>query len=59
MCNRNVTYIADHWMRDFIQKLMSLLHEMWLARNLMKHHKTQSATAIRTKEELKEEVDKA
>ena len=28
MCNRNMTYTADHWMRDFIWKLMGLSHEM-------------------------------
>ena len=59
MCNRNVTYTADHWMKDLIRKLMGLSHEMWLARNLMKQHSMQGASAIRTIEELKEEVDKA
>ena len=59
MCNRSVTYTADHWMKDLIRKLMGLSHEMWLARNLMKHQSTQGASAIRTLEELKEEVDKA
>ena len=58
MCNRNVTYTVDHWMKDFIRKLMGLSHEMWMGRNLMKHHKTQGMVAIRTKEELLEEADK-
>ena len=27
MCNRDVTYTVDHWMRDLVQKLMGLTHE--------------------------------
>lgn len=45
-------------MRDFVRKLMGLSHKNWLARNLMKHHKTKSIIAIKTKEELLKEADK-
>ena len=34
------------------------LFETWLARNLMKHHKTKGMMAIKTKEELLREADK-
>ena len=57
-CNRNVTYTVDHWMKDFIRKLMGLSHEMWIGRNLVKHHKTQEMVTIRTKEELLMKADK-
>ena len=58
MCNKNVTYTVDHWMRDFVWKLMGLTHEGWLGRNLMKHHKTKRMIAIKTKEELPRETDR-
>ena len=37
---------------------MGLLHEGWLKRNLMKHHKTKEILAIKTKEGLPREADK-
>ena len=45
-------------MKDFVRKLMGLSHDTWLARNLMKHHKTKGRIAIQTKEELLREADK-
>ena len=27
MCNHNMTCTVDHWMRDFVRKLMGLTHE--------------------------------
>ena len=45
-------------MKDFVRKLMGLSHGTWLARNLMKHHKTKSVIAIKTKEGLLREADK-
>ena len=58
MGNLDATYTVDHWMRDFVRKLMGLSHETWLARNPMKHHKTKGMIAIKTKEELLKEADK-
>ena len=52
MCNRCVTYTVDHWMKDFIRKLLGLSHKNWLWRNLMKHHTTRGAAALKTKKEL-------
>ena len=40
MGNLDASYTADHWMRDFVCKLMGLSHKTLLARNLMKHDKT-------------------
>ena len=37
---------------------MGLSHDTWLARNLMKHHKTKDRITIKTKEELLREADK-
>ena len=56
MCNHYVTYMVDHWMRDFVRKLMGLSHGSWLGRNLMKHHETKGMAAIKTKEELLKEA---
>ena len=50
--------MVDHWMKDLVRKLMGLSHDTWLARNLMKHHKTKGRIAIKTKEELLREADK-
>ena len=58
MGNLDATYTVDHWMRDFVRKLMGLSHETWLARNLMNHHKTKGMIAIKTKEQLLREADK-
>ena len=58
MCNRNVTYTVDLWMRNFMRKLVRLTHEGWLGRNLMKYHKTKGMIAIKTKEELPKEADR-
>ena len=58
MSNLDATYTVDHWMRDFVRKLMGLHHETWLARNLMKHHKTKGTIAIKTKKELLKGADK-
>ena len=58
MGNLDATYTVDHWMRDFVCKLMGLSHEIWLARNLMQHHKTKGMIAIKTKEELLKEADR-
>ena len=58
MCNHSVTYTVDHWMNDFVRKLMGMTHEAWLGKNLMKHYKTQGMIAIRTKEELLKKVDR-
>ena len=57
MGNLDVIYTVDHWMRDFVRKLMGLSHKTWLARNLMKHRKTKGMIAIKTKEELLREAD--
>ena len=56
--NLDATYTVDHWLRDFVRKLMGQSHKTWLARNLMKHHKTKGMIAIKTKEELLREADK-
>ena len=37
---------------------MGLSYEMWLAKNLMKQHKTNGMIAIKTKEELLKEAGK-
>merc|ERR1711966_157720 len=58
MGNLDATYTVDHWMKDFERKMMGLSHDTWLARNLMKHHKTKGMIAIQTKEELLREADK-
>ena len=58
MGNLDATYTVDHWMKDFMRKLMGLSHDTWLARNMMKHHKTKDMISIRTKEELLREADK-
>ena len=57
MGNLGATYTVDHWMRDFVRKLMGLSHKVWLARNLMKHHKTKGTMVIKTKEDLLKEAD--
>ena len=49
MCNRGSTYTENHWMRDFVKKLMALTHEQWLGRNLMKHHRTEGSIALQKK----------
>ena len=46
MCNRNVTYMVHHWMRDFVRTLIGLAHEVWLGRTLMEHHKTKGVITI-------------
>ena len=46
MVNLDATYTVDHWMKDIVRKLMGLSHDTWLARNLMKHHKTKGRIAI-------------
>ena len=58
MCNHGVTYTMDYWIKGLIRQLMSLSREEWLARNLMKHHDTQGAIALETKEELIRELEK-
>ena len=58
MCNCNVTIMVDHWMRDFVRKLMGLTHECWLGRNFMKHNKTKGMITINTNEELLREADR-
>ena len=58
MGNLDATYTVDHWMREFVCKLMGLSHETWLARNRMKHHKTKGMIAVKTKEELLREADR-
>ena len=58
MDNLGATYTVDHWMRDFVRKLMRLSRETWLARISMKHHKTKGMIAIKTIEELLKEADK-
>ena len=58
MGNLGATYTVDHWMRNVVRKLMSISHETWLARNLMKHHKTKGMIAIKAKYELLREVDR-
>ena len=58
MGNLDATYTVEHWMKDFMRKLMGLSHDTWLARNMMKHHKTKDMISIRTKEELLREADK-
>ena len=45
-------------MRDFVRKLMGLSRETWLARNVIKHHKTKGMMAIKMKEELLREADR-
>ena len=45
-------------MKDFIRKLLSLLHKQWLARNFMKRHNTQGAVALETKKEFVREMDR-
>ena len=52
MCNRGVTCTVNHWMKDFIRKLLGFSHEKWLERNLMKHHITRGATTLKTEKEL-------
>ena len=46
MGDRDSTHTVDHWMRDLIKYLLTLSHEQWLARNLMKHHHTKGMLAI-------------
>ena len=58
VCNRGLTYTEDHWMRDFIRKLIALTHEQWLGCNLMKHHRTEGSIVPKAKEELARELDK-
>ena len=58
MGNLDAAYTVDHWMRDFMHKLMGLSHETLLARNLTEHHKTKGMIAIKAKEELLKEADK-
>ena len=58
MCNRNVTYTVDFWMRNFVRKLARLTHEGWLGRSLMKHHKTKGMIGIKTKEKLLREAER-
>ena len=58
MIDGNQTYTVDHWMRDLIKQLLNLSHEQWLAKNLMKHHHTKGAIAIKTKEQLARQLDK-
>ena len=53
----DAAYTVDHWMREFVRKLMGLSHKIWLARNPTKHHKTKGTIAIKTKEELLKEAD--
>ena len=50
--NMDTTYTVNYWMRDFVRKRMGLSHKSWLARNLMKHHKTNGMIAIKSNEEL-------
>ena len=56
--NLDATYTVDQWMRDFVHKLIGLSHKIWLARSLMKHHKTKGMIANKTKEKLLKEADK-
>ena len=58
MCNYDLTYTVDHWIRDFVRKLIGLSHESWLARNLMKHHMAKGMISIKMKEELLREMGK-
>ena len=58
MIDGNQTYTVDHWMRDLIKQLLNLSHEQWLAKNLMKHHHTKGAIAIKTKKQLARQLDK-
>ena len=58
MGSLDATYAVDHWIKDVVRKLIGLSRNTWLARNLMKHHKTKSVIAIKTKEGLLREADK-
>ena len=45
-------------MRTFIKNLMCLTHEQWLGRNLMKHHRTKDAIAIKIRGQPARELDR-
>ena len=52
LANRRTNLTIDSWLKGFVGKLLEMTHSQWIFRCISKHHHTNGALALKSREEV-------